>query len=176
MHDKSIQAYAQDIRNSQQRERQSKPGMPGQGSSTMYQGMEMPGADNFFGVNSRMQMRGGPTANGAGVHNFNSEFILLSARILAKNSALRRNLTWKRSSLMCADLAIVAYCFDNRTTWLNAVTFNWWVYLDYLMLFMMGSFLLYWIDCSLDLVEAKMDDNDADFLASNGEMVVEIEE
>lgn len=82
MHDKSIQVYAQDMRNSQQRESELKPGMPGQGSPTVHQGMEMPGADNFFGVNSQMQMRGCPTGNGAGVHSFNREFIPLTLRTL----------------------------------------------------------------------------------------------
>lgn len=63
--EKSIQVYAQNMRQSQQRQSQSKPGMPGQGSPMMHQGMEM-GAGDFFGVNPQMQMRGGPAANTTG--------------------------------------------------------------------------------------------------------------
>lgn len=61
--EKSIQVYAQNMKNSQQRQSQSKPGI---GSPMMHQGMEMPSADNFFGVNPQMQMRVGQPANGTG--------------------------------------------------------------------------------------------------------------
>lgn len=64
--EKSIQVLATNMRQSQQRQSQSKPSIPGQGSPMMPQAMEMTG--DFFSINPQMQMRGGPTASAGGNH------------------------------------------------------------------------------------------------------------
>ncbi|KAL9007075.1 MAG: hypothetical protein Q9188_000198 [Gyalolechia gomerana] len=60
---KSLDVYNQNLRNNQQRQNMSKPGMPGQGSPMMQPGMDM-GAVNaeFYGAN--MQMARMPNGNG----------------------------------------------------------------------------------------------------------------
>ena len=64
---KSIQVYAQNLRQTQQRQNLSKPGIPGQGSPMMQPGLDIPGVGPDY-YNSGIPMRvtnGGPTgANG----------------------------------------------------------------------------------------------------------------
>ena len=66
--EKSISIYNQHMRQNQQRQSMSKPGMPGQGSPMMHQGLELPaGGTDFYPVNPQMPMRAGPSAaNAAG--------------------------------------------------------------------------------------------------------------
>lgn len=66
---KSLDVFNQNLRNNQQRQNMSKPGMPGQGSPMMQPGMDM-GAVNaeFYGQNMQMAARG-VMPNGNGVPN-----------------------------------------------------------------------------------------------------------
>ncbi|KAL8803285.1 MAG: hypothetical protein Q9182_003243 [Xanthomendoza sp. 2 TL-2023] len=62
---KSVDAYTSSLKNSQQRQNMSKPGMPGQGSPMMQAGMDMNGINGeYYGSNLRMPA-GMPNGNGA---------------------------------------------------------------------------------------------------------------
>ncbi|KAL8698833.1 MAG: hypothetical protein Q9224_001674 [Gallowayella concinna] len=62
---KSVDAYTQNLKISQQRQNMSKPGMPGQGSPMMQAGMDMNAINGeYYGANLRMPA-GMPNGNGA---------------------------------------------------------------------------------------------------------------
>ncbi|KAL8828072.1 MAG: hypothetical protein Q9170_006757 [Blastenia crenularia] len=68
---KSLDVYNQNLRNNQQRQNMSKPGMPGQGSPMMQPGMDMNTVSaEFYGANMQMTRmpNGNGTANGGGNH------------------------------------------------------------------------------------------------------------
>ncbi|KAL8769173.1 MAG: hypothetical protein Q9209_004807 [Squamulea sp. 1 TL-2023] len=68
---KSLDVFNQNLKNSQQRQNMSKPGMPGQGSPMMQPGMDMSAVNpaEFYGAAGMRMPAGMPNGNGAGNGN-----------------------------------------------------------------------------------------------------------